>query len=176
MSFREWLPITKRNRVALAFAFLGLLCAVGWNFLPWYMWSYSSAGLEWIPDDRPAGAVIWPDVISPNTYRIARFRELGLLGFLFPLASVSIALHALSALLAVFLWEMIHQAGHLKTWLGIANAVGGAAILMLRFSGVFGHVSHTLVIAVIALGMFSTAIALFTYDHEMIMRRQRALR
>lgn len=174
MSFREWLPITGRNRVALAFAFLGLLCAVGWNFMPWYVSSYSSAGLEWIPDGRTAGAVIWPEVVSPYTYHVAGFRELGLFGFLLPLSFVSIVLHALSALLAFFLWEMIHQTGHLKTWLGIANAVGGSAMVLLRFIGAFDHVS--LVTVVLTLGMFSTAIALFAYEHEMIMRRQRALR
>lgn len=175
MSFRAWLPITKRNRVALAFALFGLLCAVGWNFMPWYIWSYSSAGLEWIPDGR-AGAVIWPEVFSPNTYRMSGSTGFSLHASLAAVASVSLVLHTLSVLLAFFLWEVIHQTGHLRVWLGIANGVGGSALILFRFSGLFGHASHTLAMAVIALGMFSTAAALFTYQHEMIMRRQRALR
>lgn len=169
-----WLPITTRNRVALGFAFLGLLCAVTWNFLPWYIWSYSSAGLEWIPNGR-AGAMVWPYVFSPDTYRLSGSTGFNLNASLAVVASVSLVMHTMSALLACFLWEVIHQTGPLKGWLGIANGVGGSALILFRFNGFFGHTSHTLTMVVITLGMFSTAAAFFIFENEMIMRRQRAL-
>jgi hypothetical protein len=60
-------------------------------------------------------------------------------------------------------------------WLGIANGVGGSALILFGFNGFFGHTSHTLTMVVITLGMFSTAAAFFTFQKEMIMRRQRVL-
>lgn len=169
MSFREWLPITRRNRVALAFAFLGLLCAIGWNFLPWYYWSYSYRGVEWVTDGN-ANSAIWPLVFSMNSYQQMDFSNVKLYAILKPLGCMSLLLNALTVLAAFFLWEMMHQTRHLRIWLAVANAVGGVAVFLLRFGEPLGHSTQSLVAVVIALGMFSTAAALLVFRNELPLR------
>ena len=173
MSFRNWLPITRINRVALVFALIGLLCAVGWNFLPWYSLAYSSGVANWTPYGW-AGATIWPEVFSPYSYRIARFGELGIYGFLIPISCLSIAIHALSAFLTFCVWQTIHATGALRLSLAMANALGGLAVLALQILGGTDHFPHHLVIGVMTLGMFSTATALFVFKNELALREERS--
>jgi hypothetical protein len=172
MTFREWLPITRRNRVALAFAFLGLLCAIGWNFLPWYYWSYSYRGLEWITDGN-AGCAIWPLVFSASSYQPVDFSDFRLYVMLKPLACVSLLLNALTVIAALFLWEMIHVIKRLRTLLAIAHVVGGVTVILLYFVESFSHSTQSLVAVVVAFGMFSTAISLFLFKNELALRSAR---
>jgi len=170
MSFREWLPITKRNRVALAFAFAAMVIFVVWNCLP----NYESPGFE--PDGIVATS-LWPEaVFSPDIYLIV-FKDPNMEGFLVIAAFMVLILNALVTLATVPFWKLLHASPYIRLPLAIINLLGGCVILRHLRELILADVEPAPYwvpsLLLIALGMFALSAALFTFRNELGLRREK---
>lgn len=169
MSLKEWLPITMRNRVALGFAFAGLVIFVVWNCLPHYDWSASPA---------PNGIVattFWPDICSPDLY-VMVFKQPHLHGLLAVAACLSIIQSALVTLAAIPFWKVLHASPWLRVPLATVNLLGGALIvwhLINMASSDFAPPYWTTMMTLMATGMFAVSAAFFLYKNELALREER---
>ncbi len=176
MSFREWLPITRRNRVALGLAFLALVMFVTWNCLPYYR---SSNAVE------PWGITamsIWPEVISPqHIVRLVKSPDSD--AFLGIAICMSLIVNAFITLAAVPFWKLLHASSYIRLPLAIISLLGGGVLVhryfVLRFvfkSEFYVHQPPWLAtLLLIALSMLALATALFVFKNELALRSERLI-
>jgi hypothetical protein len=167
MSFHHWLPITKRNRVALCLAALSLVMFAVWNCLPWY------EGEEGDPTGTMA-SVFWAFVFSPDIYlRAIRPREIwDFLAIAACLASLS---GGVVILLTIPFWEMLHASSYLKlpiAWLNLAGGVAwcwyAIALVFIDTDPYFGVTAFLM-----SLSLFSISAAFFLFQNELMLRKAR---
>lgn len=166
MNFTDWLPITARNRVALALAGLALVVFVTWNLLPMYESAH----------EPPVGIImqtVWPSVTSPSNY-LNVLRSPDIDGFINIAASVALLQSGLVTLLAIPCWKLLHGSAYVRLPLAVANLLGGSVVVW----GVIESASDDpppfvlLALGLIALGMFTISAALFTFKNELALREQ----
>ncbi len=167
-AIRDWLPITKRNRVALGFAFAALVMFVTWNLVP-----YVTRG-----EGRVAGMaalIIWPQVFSPRTYSLAiGYLGNGYLGYYegFKIVAMmlSLILNGLIVLVIIPFWKILHASTYVRLCLAMMNLVGACAALLFIFE--FGSNEYILgiVFALMALSMFALSASLFIFKNELGLR------
>jgi len=169
MSFiREWLPITARNRVALALAALALPLFVVWNCLPVYF-------LHDEPSVGIAAAVVWQEVISPDSYTYAlRNREIN--DFLGIAANLALLQCGVLTLLAVPFWKLLHASPFIRLPLACVDLLGGAIVLWFIFDH---HMEDpppymVAILLLIGLNMFAISAALLTFRNELALREERS--
>ena len=169
MSFREWLPITRRNRVALLLAFAALVMFVVWNCLPYY---------DYHGDTEPDGIMamtIWPDdVLSPGFY-ITTLKSPDVEGFLVIAAFMAIIQNALVTLAAVPFWKALHASPYIRLPLAVVNFLGGAVVLWhLHDFGYHEQPPNSIAYFLLtALSMFALSAALFTFKNELALREEK---
>lgn len=168
MSFKEWLPVTGRNRVALGLAALALVMFIAWNCLPYY----ESAGE---PSVGIAASVAWPEFFSPDYY-IDVFRSPDIEGFLAIMASSGVILGGLVVLLAVPLWQILHASGYVRLPLALLNLLGGAAIIWHLSQEAFNNPAPYWVITLVlmALSLLFISAAFFVFKNELALREIRS--
>jgi len=164
MSFEEWLPITRRNRLALGLAVLSVASFVAWNCLPYYE-------VEGEPSVGLAATVAWPEFFSPDLY-LDVFRSPDIEGFLEITASFGVILGGLVVLLAVPLWQILHASNFIRLPLAVLNLLGGAVITWHLFDSVMENPAPywILTIVLMALSLFSISAAFFTFKNELALR------
>ena len=168
MSFREWLPITARNRVALGLAFAGLLIFVIWNCLPYYEYG----------ETEPNGIVamtIWHEgVLNPNHYMMV-LRSPDMEGFLSLAANMALVQCGLVSLALAPFWKHLHGSAYIRLPLAIVNLVGAGVVLWhLKELGSDDDIRGAVAtLSLIALNMFALSAALFTFKNELALREER---
>ena len=121
MSLREWLPITRRNRVALGLATVALVMFAVWNCLPWYEFANE-------PAKEIAAMAVWPYAFSPDDY-IRTLKSPDIEGFLTIPTYLALILCGLINLTAVPCWKILHASSFIRIPLAFVNLIGGAVIL-----------------------------------------------
>lgn len=170
MSFREWLPITTRNRVALFLAFAGLVMFVGWNCLPVYHFH----------DEPPVGlavTVAWPEVFSPDSY-LPTLRSPEIEGFLEIAAYLALMQSGIVTLAAVPFWKLLHASAYVRLPLAAVNLFGGAVVLWhLSEYGLDDPPPYSAaLLLLIAMSMLAISAALFTFRNELGLRSEKEVR
>jgi hypothetical protein len=168
MSFNHWLPITKRNRVALCLAALSLVMFVVWNCLPYYH-------AEGEPSSGIVATVAWPEFFTPDNY-LDVFRSPDIDGFLSVTASFGVILGGLVVLMAVPFWQILHASGFVRVPLAVLNLLGGAVITWHLFDSVGDHMAPYwfITILLMALSLFSISAAFFLFKNELPLREARS--
>ena len=159
-AIRKWLPITKRNRVALAFAFAALVIFITWNFLP--------------DPDRSEDIVateLWPELFSPYNYTVF-FESPDIDGFRSVVASISVILNGLLILAIVPFWRILHASNYIRIPLAVLNLIGGLMILWYVGESVIKSYApyELLVLLLISLSMLALSVALFIFKNELGLR------
>lgn len=169
MTFREWLPITKRNRVALCLAGLSLVMFVVWNCLPYYQ-------MEGEPSVGIAATVAWPEFFSPDYY-LDVFRSPDIEGFLDITAGFGVILGGLVVLLAVPLWQILHASSYIRIPLAMLNLIAGAVVTWHLFDSVIDDPApySLTTIVLMALSLYSISAAFFLFKNELALRDARTL-
>jgi hypothetical protein len=166
MSFRDWLPITTRNRVALGLAAAALPLFVLWNCLPHYKYEY---GVATAPDGIVA-MTLWPEIVfSPDSYLMV-FKEPNMEGFLVVASFMAMIESALVTLAAMPFWKRLHASPYIRLPLAIVNLLGGAATLWLIIDASRHWVAPLILMA---LNMFALSAALFLFKNELALREER---
>jgi hypothetical protein len=170
MSFLEWLPITRRNRVALLLAFAALVMFVVWNCLP---------NCEFAGDTEPDGIVatsLWPEeILSPVLY-VQTFKAPDMDGFLAVAACMSLILNALVTLALIPFWKMLHASSFVRLPLAFVNLLGGAVIVwhLVANASEEPQPYWYAILLLMAAGMFALSAALFVFKNELALREERA--
>ena len=169
MSFKEWLPVTVRNRVALLLAFAALVMFVVWNCLPNY---------EYAGDTEPDGIVatsLWPEeILSPDLY-VQTFKDPDMIGFLAVAACMSLILNALVTLALIPLWKFLHASPYIRVPLAFVNMLGGAVIVwhLLANASTEPQPYWLAILLLMASGMFAVSAALFVFKNELALREEK---
>jgi hypothetical protein len=168
MSFKEWLPITVRNRVALGLAALALVIFVCWNSLPYYEYG------ETEPDGIVATSVWMDEILSPDFY-VDTFKDPDVDGLLGVAACMALILNALVTLALIPLWKMLHSSAYIRVPLAVVNLLGGAVVLWFLYDNgsMEPHPYWFMTLLLIALDMFVISAALFIFKNELALREER---
>lgn len=169
MSLKDWLPITRRNRVALLFAFAALVMLVVWNCLPCYTY----------PDDtEPDGIMasfIWLRVLSADSY-IRAFKSPHIEEFLGIAAQMALIQSAVVTFAVVPLWKLLHASAFVRLPLAFVNMIGGAIMVwfIIRY-GSYDEIPYRFAFrSLVSLNMFTLSAALFIFRNELALRSERA--
>ncbi len=159
-AIRDWLPITKRNRVALGFAVAALVIFVTWNFLPDPHRSEDIVATE-----------IWPELFSPDKYMNV-FESPDIDGFRFVASAISVILNGLLILAIVPFWGILHASNYIRIPLAVLNLVGGLMLLWYVGESVIKSDDpyEMLVLLLISLSMLALSVALFIFKNELGLR------
>mgnify|MGYP007086428532 CR=1 FL=1 len=167
MSFHEWLPITRRNRVALGLTGLALALFLGWNCMP-YFESEGDSSKEFV------ATLVWPEVFSPANYILA-IRTPAIDGFLEVIAKLALLLSGLVILMGVPLWEILHASIYIRLPLALMNLLGGSVIAWYLFNLLLYENAPYMIAtyALMMLSIFAISAALFTFKNELALREAR---
>jgi hypothetical protein len=170
MSFREWLPITTRNRVALLLTFAALVMFVAWNFLPVY---HDHNG----PSMGIAATIAWPQVFSPDSY-LPTLRSPDIEGFVEITANLALIVSGIVTLAAVPFWKLLHASPYIRLPLAGLNVLGGAVVLSFLYkNGLDDPPRHFVALMLlISMSMFALSAALFTFRNELGLRSEKEVR
>jgi hypothetical protein len=166
MTFREWLPITGRNRVALCLAALSLVTFIVWNCFPHYEY-----------DDSPVRRIVatsglWSDIFSPGLYMdIIRSPDID--GFASIASFLALMLNGMAVIVVIPFWRILHASSYLRIPIAMVNLAGGSGIVWILASG-YASSSWHVALNVMALGMFLMAAAFFTFRNELALRDERS--
>jgi multisubunit Na+/H+ antiporter MnhE subunit len=120
-TLKDWLPITKRNRVALGFAIAALVMFVMWNLLPAYEMTDGSfhelVRSGWFFQD------LWPEVVDLNGFLDA-FYSPSSDGFIDVFLSIAYLMNALTVLFLVPFWKFLHASRVIRVVIFIPNFLG----------------------------------------------------
>lgn len=169
MTFREWLPMTKTNRAALALSAFSLAVFVIWNCIPVSDFGNSSI-------DRIFAVEFWPGIVSYEFYLYV-FKAPNLAGLMSVAASFSVFITAAMSLLSLPLWQFLHATAVLRIPIASACLAGALVVFYGMLSGDFGYDSGSRDVALflISLNMFSVSAALFTFRNELALRSDRII-
>lgn len=164
MSFREWLPITTRNRVALGLAALSLVIFVVWNCLPYYEYGETES-------DGIVASHIWLFALSPDHY-MRVFKSPDIDGFFVIAAQMVFVQCGLVTLTALPFWKLLHASASVRVPLAFVNLIGGAVMVWLFFQSASGDAVpyEFAIVTLITLNMFAVSAALFTFKNELALR------
>jgi hypothetical protein len=180
-TIRNWLPMTKRNHVALGFAFAALAIFVTWNLFPYYHVSEKSYANSYMdsPIYERDGFIfikIWPGIVHPDNYLYV-IKSPSIRGFFGIAACVSLLLNAFVVMTLVPFWKVIHASKYLTIPLGVFNILGGSVVFRFLYEDFLKYRSpnapyeiatHTM----IALSMWALAAALFIFKNELELRHE----
>jgi hypothetical protein len=161
-AIKNWLPITKRNRVALGFAFVALVIFVTWNFLPNVNSSEGIVAIE-----------LWSEVFSIYRYTDV-FRNPNIEDFRIIAAFISIIFNGLVIVAIVPFWRIFHASNYIKLPIAILNLSGGLIMLSFVIEEISdrGNLYETCIFALIALSMLALSAALFIFKNELGIRHE----
>ena len=168
MTFREWLPITGRNRVALCLAGLSLVMFVGWNFWPV---SYDGEALG------NGATITWPEVFSYQTYTYRR-AEVDFEWLTVRCIFISLPLNALLSVLLIPLWKVLHASPMIRVPLAMLCLAGGIATVVFPFTqpGISEVTCWYWILGFMALSLLLNSAALLTFKNELALRDERSRR
>ena len=178
-AIKNWLPVTKRNLVALGFAFAALVMFVVWNLLPYYDYESSGTGVTFV-SNGPVLLYIWPEMVDADNYlRVIRSPDVD--GFLSVAASLALLFKGLMVLVLVPLWQMLHASNYLRVPVAILNLLGGLVVMkflvedIMRDSGsMYDDAPYqNLTLLLIALTMFAVGAAMVIFKNELLLRHER---
>jgi hypothetical protein len=159
---KDWLPITKRNRVALGFAFAALVMFVTWNFLPDPHGSEDIVAME-----------LWPELVSLDNY-INAYKSPDIDEFRSTVASMSVILNGLLILAIVPFWRILHASNYIRVPLAVLNLIGGLMVLWYVVESLIesDDLDELFVLLLIALSMLALSVALFIFNNELGIRHE----
>jgi hypothetical protein len=168
---KDWMPITKRNRVALGFAGLALVIFVTWNFLP--INNVFGGG-----EVNIAAVVLWPKVFSPN-YFISLVRMRHSYDILIMILFLSLIQNGAIALMVLPLWRIFCASLALRIILGINNLAIGLFFLWTLCNSIHWDraprdIDTTLIVVfLMSLSMLALSMSLFIFKNELHLRHER---
>ena len=158
MRFKEWLPITPRNRLALVFAGFSLVVFVIWNCVP--------VSDPWgVLPNKMFGINFWVIVFSIDPY-LYTFKNPSIESFMGVAAVISIVVSSVTTILIIPFWRFCHAATGISLTVAISTLLGGILLLILLIDG-GGSGSSAVAAALIAVNMLLTSAALFIFDNEL---------
>jgi len=167
---KEWLPIQRRNQVALGLTTLSLVTFVWWNLLPGYedMWGR---------DHKFMMMMIWPELVDYRMY-LEMFRN--------PSGETCVALvliftlfqNAFAVFLVIPFWRFVHSVDHLRITLGVVNLLGGMAAfhLFIQSSFVDAQSTKSGLLGLFSLSMLAMAAAMMVFKNELAERHEMELK
>lgn len=163
-TLKNWLPITKWNRVAVGFIFMGLVMLVTWNFIPVYE----------VYDSHPQGLaleVIWGEVFSLDFYLDA-FKSPSIDDFISICACMALIQNAVVLLVGLPFWKIFHASNYLKVPLALVNLVGGLIVLKFFFESFMDNetFSTQVILLLIAMSMLAVFLAMLIFKNELELR------
>jgi hypothetical protein len=175
-AIKDWLPITKRNRMALGIAGLALLMFVTWNFLPFYDRDYTTDTYPPKPTYQGLVAIqVWPQMVDPDNY-IMVFKSPDVDGFLSVAASVALLMNGLIVLTLVPLWKILHASIYLRLPIALVNLLGGAVVLKYSIESLIKEYNHApfqnLTLFLIALTMLMVSLSMLIFKNELELRHE----
>jgi hypothetical protein len=168
-SLKDWLPITKRNRVALGVAVLALVMFVSWNFTPTYSYGEST----------PDGIVamdLWPAVCSLDIITDV-IKSPDIDGFLELAATLALFQNGLVLLIILPFWKMLHASVYIRLPLVLINLAGGAAVFWFVFDNGLElddlqELFELIALCLIAMSMISLGISMMIFKNELELRHE----
>lgn len=167
---REWLPMTKRNRVALGFAFAALVIFVVWNLMPFYSYGESTPS-------GVAATEMWPLVFSTSVFTTV-IKSPDIDDFLEIAAILALIQSGLVVLMILPFWKMFHASAVIRIPLAVVNLAGGAVLSQSILTDVLkvnriDQVYGMITIALIALSMYCLGAAMLIFKNELALRHER---
>ena len=167
MSFKRWLPIRHRNRVALCLAALSLVMFVAWN-----LWNVT---YEWGSMGNGASNT-WPLVFSYRSYIYRGFGIVDLEWLAVRCIFVSLPLNALVSVLLIPFWKALHASPMIRIPLAMLCLAGGIATVC------YAHVQHfeptgsgwDWILRFMASSLLLNSAALLTFKNELTLRDERS--
>lgn len=164
---REWLPITRRNRIALGFAFAALVMFLVWNCTPFYPYGRNEP-------DGLAATKLWPQVLNVRIY-IRVMRSPDIMGFVGVAAMMAMILNALVVLAVVPFWKIFHASAYLTAPIAVVNFLGGFvfcwAISEIGFND--APAFAIFILGMMTCSMFALAAAMCIFKNELQLRHER---
>ncbi len=167
-AIKDWLPITKRNRVALGFALAALVIFVVWNLMPIYDFNATSS-------ERRVFQVIWMHSFDFEYFRsVIASLNMDVLRVIF--IRLAFMLNGLLVFTILPFWKIVHASGYLTVPLAVASAAGG----LYFFSWGFYIVSyspasvphHGLTLFLVSKSMLLSSAALLIFKNELALRHE----
>jgi hypothetical protein len=161
MTFQEWLPTTKGNRVALSLALLSLVIFVVWNLLPYYMMGDSAR-------EGIMASQVWSQVFSHSyyTYAMSTKDPDAVLGVI---ANLTVTLTGLMSILTIPLWRFLQASPFLRLPPAMITLAGGAVIVWFITQATDKrdvHPTVLLALCLIGYNMFAVSASLFVMRRE----------
>jgi hypothetical protein len=168
-AIRDWLPITKRNRVALGFAVAALVMFVTWNFLPYYDYNYGSSHITYIRDGWMF-MHLWSKYFDPDFYfgmihstEFSGFVKLGLV--------ISHLINSLLVFITIPFWKIIHASKYLSIPLALSNFVFGCVLLIVLTKNQYDPPYMAMRLFLSSSAMLALSAALFIFKNELGLLR-----
>jgi hypothetical protein len=161
MTFREWLPQTRRNRIALTVASLSLVSFVVWNFLPYHSSKNS-------PREGVVASGIWAEMFDYENYLLA-LRNPDVDDIFSLIASFMVILTGLLVVLTLPLWRFFESSALMRLPPAIMTLLGGIAVSKFAVESVgdgYSHFVTVITLTLIALNMLLSSAALFLMEKE----------
>lgn len=171
---REWLPITKRNRVALGFAVLALVMFVIWNLMPCYILGNFSNYPAFTREGRNFMR-IWPEMINMDSFFYI-LKTPNFSGFLYIIASVSLLLNGLIVLILIPIWKILHASIYLRLTLALMNLLGGVVMMKFFFDiddHAFVSANEKITLLLISFTMLTVFVSMMIFKNELQLRHER---
>jgi len=167
---KDWLPITKRNRVALGYAFLSLVLFVVWNALPCYDYVEETS-------NGPIVTVIWAELTDPDYY-LHVFRSPSVDGFLSIAASMAVLMNGLLVLAIVPFWKILHASNYVRIPVAAVNLAGGLVVFWFLIKENHSNPPPFMyaIFFLMASSMFALASAMLIFRNELGLRHDREVK
>ena len=160
MTFRQWLPQTRRNRLALGFAVLALVLFVSWNLQPFRAYKNH-------PAEGNVAQNLWPEILDPSFYYDA-LRNPDLDNALGIAASLAVILSALLSLTLIPLWRFFQTSRLLNLPPAFLCLIGSGCVAWFlgKLSPETDSRESFLCLALMALNLFCISLSLFALKPE----------
>lgn len=174
---KDWLPMTKRNRVALGFAFAALVMFVTWNLLPFYDYDYDSPDISYIRD----GVMfmqIWSKYYDPDYYTdMIRSGEIS--GLMKLSMVISYLINSLLVIFLIPFWKFVHLTKYVTIPLGISGFAGGciwvfAYIHLTKIQNNAPYMEMRFLLT--SLSLLALSASLFIFKNELGLRHEREVK
>jgi hypothetical protein len=171
-AIKDWLPITKRNRVALGFAGFALVLFVTWNFMPYYKPYLGSIDMNSAYErDGYTFMHIWPQFFDPDKY-IKMIKSPDLYDFMGLAVKMCVLTNSLLILMIIPFWKVIHVSKFLRIPLALLNSAGGCFFYIAYTEIQNNRPYMAMAILLISISLFSLSVSLFIFKNELELRHE----
>lgn len=185
-AIRNWLPITKRNRLALLIVSAALLLFVVCNFLPYYVcdeyprfYIISNNQEDITAYRKPIYKCLfykelWSDVFDQDSY-VKLLRSPDIDALLSLVTNVAFLCNTVIMFMLIPFWKIFHSTSYLRMPIAIANFIFAFRSLQISIYFHMGYapVSSATIFMLIAIVLASVGSALIIFENELAVRHER---